>query len=102
MDLSDKVKRVVEEVVGELNADLPPERRLDVAPGTVLVGEGSNLESLDFVNLVVSLEQRIEAECGLEIGLSEDPELLDAGSPAHTLGSLSDHVAGLVDRGDHG
>ena len=51
------MKEIVERSIKELNDLLPKEKKLLIKHSTPLVGEKSNLESIDLVNLFVILEK---------------------------------------------
>ena len=93
MDLEGKIRQSVDRVLGELNQMLPAGQRLENSADTVLVGEGTALDSLGLVNLVVLLEQEIADAMGVQIALSEDPELISEDGPCRTLGSLTEHLS---------
>ena len=52
------MKEIVRESIEELNNLLPRKKKLAIKDSTPLVGEQSNLESIDLVNLFVNLEEK--------------------------------------------
>jgi acyl carrier protein len=63
---------------------------------TRLVGKGSVLDSLGLVTLIVDLEQRIEEEFGESLTLANERAMSQVSSPFKSVGSLADHVHGLL------
>ena len=51
------MKQIIKKSFEELNELLPKEKKLVIADSTPLIGEKSSLDSVDLVNLFVSLEK---------------------------------------------
>ena len=56
------MKQFIKKSFEELNELLPKEKKLVIADSTALVGEKSSLDSVDLVNLFVSLEKNLKEE----------------------------------------
>ena len=56
------MKQFIKKSFEELNELLPKEKKLVIADSTPLVGEKSSLDSVDLVNLFVSLEKNLKEE----------------------------------------
>tara|TARA_B100000029_G_scaffold515285_1_gene621538 strand:- start:6642 stop:6920 length:279 start_codon:yes stop_codon:yes gene_type:complete len=56
------MKQFIKKSFEELNELLPKEKKLIIAESTPLVGEKSSLDSVDLVNLFVSLEKNLKEE----------------------------------------
>jgi acyl carrier protein len=82
---------VIDELRSDFKADLPKE------PGTPLLSEGTVLDSLSLVALLVCVEERIESETGHKLRLVNEKALSPSASPFRTLGSLADFVYELLD-----
>ena len=54
------MKEIVRESIEELNNLLPRKKKLAIKDSTPLVGDQSNLESIDLVNLFVNLEKNLK------------------------------------------
>jgi acyl carrier protein len=67
----------------------PPET---VTEDTVLVGTDAVLDSLGVVQLIVEVEQRVEAVHGISVTLANDKAMSARNSPFRTVGVLADHV----------
>lgn len=59
---------------------------------TVLVGDAAVLDSLGVVQLIVEIEQRVEAKHDVSITLANDKAMSARSSPFRTVGVLTDHV----------
>src|SRR5438132_6293565 len=58
--------------IDEINETLPDNRKLEKSAETRLFGRQGGLESLEFVNFIVLLEQRIGDEFGLAVTLADE------------------------------
>ena len=65
-----KIIDILFSAVDEINQALPKEKRLDKSPQTALLGAQAKLDSLNFVNLILSAEEKLSAEFGT-ISLAE-------------------------------
>ena len=65
------MKEIVKRSIEELNDLLPKEKKLVIENSTPLVGEKSNLESIDLVNLFVSLEKNLKERKKLDLTFDE-------------------------------
>ena len=79
------MKEIVRRSIEELNDLLPKQKKILIKDSTPLVGEQSNLESIDLVNLFVSLEKNLKKK--EKITLTFD-EILGNIDQLKTIGSL--------------
>jgi D-alanine--poly(phosphoribitol) ligase subunit 2 len=70
-----------------------------VGPDTELFGESGLLDSVGLVSLVVAVEQELEDELGVHVGLADERALSQRSSPYRTVGTLAGYAAGLVPAG---
>lgn len=91
--LDSRVHRCIESAIRELNALRDSAQQLVVAPSLQLVGDGGALDSLGFVNFVVSLDAELARE--FDGNASVMAELLAAPDPAEfaTVEALTRFVA---------
>jgi acyl carrier protein len=94
-------QQVVLLAIEDLNGLLPREQRVTAAPETKLLGEGSTLDSLALVNLIVSLEQRVEEATGVALTLVADDALFQPHGPLASVGTLTDYVAAALRERGH-
>lgn len=77
------------------NLDEPVD--LSAGEGSVLFGEGGVLASVDFVTLVLDIEEAVETATGQSVTLADERAMSQKHSPFRTVGSLADYIAGLLE-----
>lgn len=90
---TDQILQVVYRCVDEANRMLPPESRLARQPQTVLVGENGALDSLALINLLVDLEESLQAQLGVSCFLLDESLLVDPDGPFRDVGALAQWIA---------
>jgi hypothetical protein len=88
------------EAVDAVNAQLPRGRRLPRAADTALVGDGSPLDSLGLVTLIVAAEEKMEEAFGVSLTLVDEATRPAEESPFLTLSTLADHLLGRLEGRD--
>lgn len=80
---------VISKAIGKVNELLPVEERLSTDSSTLLFGDGSALDSLGRVNLIVAFEEQISQDLGFELTLMDElanpSGILDSVGSFHTL-----------------
>lgn len=88
------VLEIIYEAIDELNlyngSFIPKEEH------TVLFGVSSEIDSLDFVSLIVDIEKRIEDKYGLVLSLTTEKAMSRQNSPFKAISSLTDYILTLV------
>ena len=79
------MKEIIKKSIEELNELLPKERKLATKESTLLVGEKSNLESIDLVNLFVSIEKNLKEDKNYNLPFDE---IIQNAEHFKTVGSL--------------
>ena len=92
MDSHPQVLKLVFDCVHRLNEQLPAEMRLEAASSTQIVGEGSPLESLSLVSLLVDIEESLARELSWTINLLDDGLAGGSGAQFKTLGEMADWI----------
>ena len=92
----DQVMQCVLEAVAELNEQLEPGRRLDVAPETTLLGASSSIDSLGLVNLILLVEEKLEEGFDQPLSLSDEKAMSQTKSPFRSVRSLAEYARGLL------
>ncbi len=82
--------------LNEINAGTVPESITDETP---LYGEGSALDSLSLVSLVIAIEQAIEDDLGVSISLADDKAMSQANSPFRSITSLAKYADKIFNEG---
>src|SRR5881409_392241 len=88
----ERITKAVYEAVDELNSQLPPGVSVEKSPDAPLYGAGGKLESLDFVTLIMEVEEKINAEFGADITIADENLLSKQKSPFSTLGTLIEYL----------
>ena len=79
------MKQVVKKSIDELNELLSREKKLAMKDSTLLVGEKSNLESIDLVNLLVNIEKNLKKDKNYDLPFDE---IIQNAEHFKTVGSL--------------
>jgi len=93
-------ERILEAVycaIDEVNQQLAEERRIDKSANTVLFGESGNLDSLELISLIVTVEQEVEKEFHVIINLTDHEDaIFEKNSPLHTIAALVRYISKLL------
>ena len=92
----EKVRNVVYSAVDSLNKQLPKGVSVDKSPDAPLYGKSSRLESLDFVTLIMEVEEKVKEEFGVDITIADEDLLSKEKSPFSTIGTLTEYLAELL------
>jgi acyl carrier protein len=79
----DKYILFVLDSISHINQQLPAEKQISQDLATVLVGPNSELDSLSLINLIIEVEERINASLGKRI------PILDKGIMSEEHGSFN-------------
>jgi acyl carrier protein len=63
---------------------------------TVIFGRDGVFDSIQLVNLLMEVEQRVNDRCGTAISIVDDRAMSQKASPFRTIGTLSDYVSLLI------
>lgn len=92
----ERIIGIIYEVIDDLNVETE-EIKIVKKPDTVLLGTGSQLDSLMLVNLIVGTEQRIEEEFGYAISaLANEKAMSLKSSPLRSIGTLAEFILGIL------
>lgn len=89
---AEKIRAILHEAVDELNLQLPKEKKLQKAEETKLTGEGTVLDSLTLMSLLVSVEEKVASASGLELSLADEAANATDTTPLKTLGTLGQFI----------
>lgn len=72
------------------------DKKIDLSAGndTVLFGRGSVIDSIDFVSLIIDIEQAVEDKTGKHVTLSDERAFSRKNSPFRTVATLADYING--------
>jgi acyl carrier protein len=96
MATDERVSKAVFSAVDELNTQLPAGVSVEKSLDAPLYGAGGKLESLDFVTLIMEVEEKINAEFGTNITIADENLLSKAKSPFSTLRTLIEYLEELI------
>ncbi len=87
-----RITQAVYLAVDELNSQLPPGVSVEKSLEASLYSAGGKLESLDFVTLIMEVEEKINAEFGTNITIADENLLSKQKSPFSTLATLIEYL----------
>ena len=88
----ERIAKAVYAAVDELNGQLPAGVSVEKSLDAPLYGAGGKLESLDFVTLIMEVEEKINAEFDTEITIADENLLSKQKSPFSTLRTLIEYL----------
>ena len=97
---NEQIIQSIYSVIEDINMELPDEMKLEKNKDTILFGEGSALDSLALVNLVVASEQKILEDFGSAISISDERAMSQKNSPFRTVQTLVEYIGLLIE--EHG
>ncbi len=95
--IKETIKEIILKSIIELNEDLEEDERLEVSEKTILFGEESRLDSLDFVNLVVTIEENIFNETGKSITIANEKAFSKKYNPFKDVERLAEFIQELLE-----
>ena len=97
----DKIVNLIMEKIEEFNETTDTKIDLSDGKDSVLFGQGGALESVDFVSLVLDVEQAVEEEYGQSISLTDSRAMSQKHSPFRTVGTLAEYIENELKGIDH-
>jgi acyl carrier protein len=70
--MEDKVQEVLNCAIDRVNELLPTGEALSKENDTILLGQGGQLDSMSFVNLVAAVEEELEKQIGVRAVLTDE------------------------------
>ena len=92
----DTTLKIVLETLHELGEDLERPELLDANEKTRLFGARSALDSINLVNLIADLEERLNDDFDVEITLADQTAMSQTNSPFRRVGSCVDYIMKLI------
>ncbi len=100
MDTKQVVAELVYDAIDNVNMQVPSDQRLKKSPNTVLFGESSRLSSLGLVELILSVEERIDEKFGVVVNLADDKAMSRQKSPFRTVDSIIEYAVLLLNENE--
>jgi acyl carrier protein len=91
-----KILDMVLKAVQSLNEERPKNEQLNLSEATLLFGEGSQLDSLSLVSLIVDIETAVMDEWDESISLTDDRAMDRDSSPFTDVRALTDYIFELL------
>lgn len=94
-----KREEILEIVINNLRSladTFPEDQKFDVNENTILFGEGSSIDSLSLVSVIVDLEMYFSDEYNFDISLTDDRAMTRAISPFDNVSNLVDFIQELI------
>ena len=70
--------------------------QLQISEDLVLLGDGSDLDSLSIVSMIVDVEAKVSEACQRDICLTDDRAMSQENSPFLTISTLVDYIQALL------
>ena len=99
---NERVNQAIFEAIDDVNVMRSGRKRLPKSLETGLFNNSGNLDSLDLVELIMSVEQRIEEKFGETIVLMDEQVISNDKNPFESVGDLADYVALLLNKKPNG
>jgi acyl carrier protein len=91
-----EITAIVINQVEQLNETFPEAQKITVNENTVLFGNGSSIDSLSLVSIIVDLEMLFSTEYNYEISLTDDRAMAREQSPFTNITTLVDYIFELI------
>ncbi|NTS75376.1 hypothetical protein HR060_00740 [Catenovulum sp. SM1970] len=88
---NNQIQTLIFQAIDELNA-LREEELIDKSPSTALYGQASPLDSVDLVNLLLSIEEFLEDEFDISFTIANEKAMSLKNSPFKSVASLTDYL----------
>lgn len=92
MASKDQIVAVIDETIAEINETRIEKLPLDALDGIVLYGEGGVLDSIQLVNFLVGVEEKLADRLNLPVTLTSDRAVSRRISPFRSPGHLADFI----------
>jgi len=91
-----KVNEIVINQLIELRETLPVDQRFEVNESTILFGNGTSIDSLSLVSIIVDLEMVFSNDHNYNISLTDDRAMAREKSPFTNITTLVDYIFELI------
>ena len=96
MNDPENIVAAIYRAVDWINGELPPDRQLNKAPETRLLGSQSVLDSMHLVSLIITIEREVEDAFGIVLTLADERALSMKASPFRSIQSFADYIGILI------
>jgi len=94
---SDKILSIIYSSIDEINETLEDDGvALDKTETTSLFGQDSVLDSIDLVNFISIVEEKLEEEVNEYVALADERAMSQDSSPFKSVSTLTEYIAALL------
>lgn len=87
---------VIYRAIDEVNRQMPIDVKVIKDPFTKLVGEDGILDSLGVITLLVSIEEGLQSELGVQLALLDEDALANPTGPYRSIDSLVNWISAKI------
>ena len=95
------ILEIVQDVLVELGEDLGKDEFLKTNEDTPLFGSRSSLDSMNLVNVITDIEERLSEDYAIHITLANASALSRSRSPFRRVGACVDYIMELIESHNH-
>lgn len=95
--MEEKIKKIIFDSLKEFNEEMSEEGALEISQDTVLLDIDGRIDSLDFVALIVIIENNISNELGKNINIVNEKAFSGEDSPFKNVKSLIEFITELLE-----
>ncbi|GAI34607.1 unnamed protein product [marine sediment metagenome] len=95
--MKEKIKNIILDSLKEFNEEKGEDEALEISKDTILLDKKGNLDSLDFVTLVVIIESNIFNKLSKNITIVSEKAFSKKYSPFKNVGSLTEFIVELLE-----
>ncbi len=92
----DEIRKIIYEVIDEINQNLPKKRQLEKKPEEILFGREGKLDSLGLVNMIVAIEDVLEEKHDITITIADEKAMSMKNSPFRSVEALTDYIEKVI------
>jgi len=90
------IEKIIFDSFDEINQNLDGSEKLEKSSKTPIFGYNSSLDSIDLVNLIVLIEQKLDDVLENSISLSDDKAISQKTSPFKNVQTLTEYIISLL------
>lgn len=96
MQTAEKITEALFEAIDELNQQQPEDQQVQKEMNTPLFGSDGVLDSYALVNLIVTIEQKIQEKLDIAVTLADEKAMSQKNSPFRTVEALAGYIQQLI------
>ena len=92
----EKIKSSIFLAVENVNQQLTKDQRIDLSVDSILIGDKSKLDSLQLVNLIIAIEEKIYDAFAVSINLMTESTMTQDVNHFQTIGTLIEYINQII------